>query len=123
MKNLLTTLFVLGSAAMLSAQTISFDKTTIDYGKVPYAGPSEKVFTVSNRGDKPLIISKVVASCGCTTPKWSRQPILPGKSAKITVGYDTTIAGEFLKLIEVHSNDPQQGRAALYIKGKIDPKK
>jgi hypothetical protein len=67
-----------------------------------------------------LIISEVKPSCGCTTPEWSKDPILPGKSAQIKVGYNTGIKGSFNKLIEVYSNDPQNNRSVLYIKGTVE---
>jgi hypothetical protein len=46
-----------------------------------------------------LIISNVKPSCGCTTPEFSQDPIMPGKSAKIKVGYNTANGG-FNKMIE-----------------------
>ncbi|MBC7557634.1 MAG: DUF1573 domain-containing protein, partial [Chryseobacterium sp.] len=76
-------------------------------------------FTVTNTGDKPLIISKVQPSCGCTTPEWSQDPIMAGKSAKIKVGYNTQLVNPFQKMVEVYSNDPKNSRSVLYIKGTV----
>ncbi|MDO5615929.1 MAG: DUF1573 domain-containing protein [Cruoricaptor ignavus] len=121
MKKLFAGVAILGTIAFASAQTISFDKTTIDYGTVKTGAEGHRYFTVKNTGDKPLVISRVQASCGCTTPEWSKDPILPGKTAQIKVGYNTQLNGEFQRLIEVYSNDPANGRSVLYIKGKIDP--
>ena len=45
---------------------------------------------------------------------------MPGKSAKIKVGYNTAIPGPFNKMIEVFSNDPANNRSVIYIKGSID---
>ena len=120
MKKLFTGIALMGIAAFASAQTITFDKTTFDYGTVKNGSDGERTFTVTNTGDKPLIISKVQASCGCTTPKYDQAPILPGKSAKIQVGYNTKINGSFQKLIEVFSNDPANSRSVIYIKGVVD---
>ncbi|MNY25399.1 hypothetical protein D3C86_1591790 [compost metagenome] len=106
--------------AFASAQTISFDKTTFDYGNVKAGSDGHRFFTVKNTGDKPLIISEVKPSCGCTTPEWSKDPILPGKEAKIKVGYNTGIKGAFNKLIEVYSNDPANNRSVIYIKGNVE---
>lgn len=121
MKKILAGMLMLGTVAFASAQSISFDKTTIEYGTVKTGAEGHRFFNVKNTGDKPLIINRVQASCGCTTPEWSQDPIMPGKSAKIKVGYNTQINGDFLKLIEVYSNDPVNGRSSLYIKGKVDP--
>lgn len=121
MKKILGAAFVLGFAFMASAQTITFDKTSIDYGTVTAGADGQRFFTVKNTGNKPLVLSDVRASCGCTTPVWSKDPIMPGKSAKIKVGYNTAIVGPFKKNIEVYSNDPENGRTSLEIKGKVDP--
>lgn len=120
MKKILAGLFMTGAIAFASAQTISFDKTTFDYGNVKAGSDGHRFFTVKNTGDKPLIISEVKPSCGCTTPEWSKDPILPGKSAQIKVGYNTGIKGAFNKLIEVYSNDPANTRSVLYIKGNVE---
>ncbi|MFC6269087.1 DUF1573 domain-containing protein [Frigoriflavimonas asaccharolytica] len=121
MKKLLSGIALLGVFVLASAQTIAFDKTTVDYGTVKTGSDGQRVFTIKNTGDKPLIISSVKASCGCTTPVWSDAPVLPGKSAEIKVGYNTSINGAFTKQIEVFSNDPVNARTALMITGTVDP--
>jgi len=113
-------LFSLVSFVFVSAQTISFDRSTLDYGEIEESSDGERFFTITNTGDKPLIITKVKASCGCTTPKWNKEPILPGKVAKLKVGYDTKLLGEFKKLIEVYSNDPENQRSVIWITGVVN---
>lgn len=120
MKKLFAGLFLTASFAMASAQSISFDKTTYDYGTVKTGADGHRFFTVKNTGDKPLIISRVQASCGCTTPEVPKEPIMPGKTAQIKVGYDTKIVGPFTKIIEVYSNDPDNSRSVITIKGTVD---
>lgn len=119
MKKILTGLFFIGGFLTLSAQSVSFDKTTIDYGKIQLKSDGFRYFTITNKGDKPLIISNVKPGCGCTTPSWDKAPILPGKSSKIKVGYNTELIGPFRKLIEVSTNDPEHGRSVLWIQGEI----
>ncbi|MGC4130084.1 MAG: DUF1573 domain-containing protein [Bergeyella sp.] len=119
MKKLLTGFAVIGFAAFASAQTITFDKVTLDYGTVKKGSDGNREFTVTNTGDKPLIISNVKPACGCTTPKWSKEPIMPGKSGKISVHYNTASVNPFQKSIEVFSNDPQNSRSVIYIKGNV----
>lgn len=123
MKKLFAGAALLGAFVLGTAQTITFDKTIIDYGTIKPGSDGQRYFTVTNTGDKPLNITNVKASCGCTTPVWPTEAIQPGKSAKIKVGYDTNIVDPngFRKIIEVFSNDPQNGRATVYITGKIDP--
>ncbi|AQX08266.1 MULTISPECIES: DUF1573 domain-containing protein [Elizabethkingia] len=119
MKKLFLGLFLTGAFAAVSAQSIAFDKTTLEYGDIAQNSNGERFFTITNTGDKPLILTNVKASCGCTTPQWSKDPILPGKSAKLKVGYDTKFTGTFKKLIEVYSNDPESQRSVIWIAGNV----
>ncbi len=123
MKKIFAGIALISLSAFASAQTISFDRTTWDYGKIKPGSDGHRYFTVKNTGDKPLIISKVQASCGCTTPEWSQDPIMPGQTSKIKVGYNTNLVDPngFQKLIEVYSNDPANSRSVIYIKGAVDP--
>jgi hypothetical protein len=54
--------------ALANMTTMSFDKMSHDYGKVPADTDNKTTFRVTNTGKKPLVIEKVSASCGCTTP-------------------------------------------------------
>ncbi len=116
-------IFALGLFAAMGTlaygQTITFDKTTVDYGTVAQNADGQRFFTVKNTGKKPLIIAEVKPTCGCTTPVWSKDPIKPGKSGKIKVGYNTALVGPFSKDIEVLSNDPVNGRTVIHIKGNV----
>lgn len=70
-----------------SSTTMKFDKLKHDFGDVLQDSENTTVFTVTNTGDKPLIISDVSASCGCTTPKKPAGPIAPGESDIIEVTF------------------------------------
>jgi hypothetical protein len=65
--------------------SLSFNEIEHDYGNVKANSDNKTNFIVTNTGDKPLIIEKVDASCGCTTPKKPEKPILPGQSDVIEV--------------------------------------
>lgn len=119
MKKTLLGMVAVLSFGLASAQSISFDKTVFDYGKITAGSDGHRYFTVKNTGDKPLILTEVKPACGCTTPEWSKDPILPGKSAQIKVGYNTNLSGAFSKPIEVFSNDPKNPRSVLTIKGEV----
>lgn len=70
-----------------SSTTLKFDKLRHDFGNVLPDSDNTTEFTVTNTGDKPLIIQDVSASCGCTTPKKPDGPIAPGKSDVIEVTF------------------------------------
>lgn len=67
---------------------ITWDKTVHDFGDVSVAdGPLNCTFTLTNTGKDPIAIFEVVSSCGCTDVKWTKEPILPGKTGTISATY------------------------------------
>lgn len=94
-------------------------EVVIDYGTVENGADGQRTFIFTNTGDKPLTISKIDASCGCTTPEYSKEPVLPGKEGKIVVKYDTRRPGSFHKSITVYSNALGAERKILKIKGVV----
>ena len=65
-------LFIAGFTTIATAQTITFDKTIVDYGTIKKGSDGNREFVVKNTGEKPLIISNVKPACGCTTPTWTK---------------------------------------------------
>ncbi|MCJ7466177.1 MAG: DUF1573 domain-containing protein [Maribacter sp.] len=108
MKKIVLVIFIGLLGFSLTAQDkkakIEFKSETIDYGVIEKGSDGVRVFEFTNTGDAPLIISKVSSSCGCTIPKWSNEPILPGKSGEIQVKYDTNRVNPIRKAITVISN-------------------
>ena len=96
---------------------------TYDFKDIKEAdGPATHIFKIKNNGEMPLVITKVVASCGCTTPDWTKEPIAPGKTGEIKVTYDATgRPGTFAKTISVYSNG-KTSSYVLTIKGNVIPK-
>jgi len=103
-----------------NAPVISFDKTSYDYGTIYQKADGNTFFVYTNKGKEPLILSRVKSSCGCTIPKWSRQPLLPGQSDTIKVKYDTKRLGSFHKSITITSNATSP-TIVLKIQGKVIP--
>ena len=101
-----------------NAPEISFDKTVHNYGTIPYNGDGNCKFSFTNTGKEPLILTNVRSSCGCTVPKWPREPILPGHSDVIDVVYKTNRVGKINKTITVQSNG-QTKTVVLRIKGQV----
>jgi len=103
---------------------MSFDKTSHDYGKVPADSDNKTTFRVTNTGKKPLVIEKVSASCGCTTPSKPEKPIPPGKSDEITVVFHPkeTQLGQQNKTVTVIANtNPKM--EVLSISAMVEKKK
>jgi Protein of unknown function (DUF1573) len=94
-----------------------------DFSKIKEGPVAEHVFEFTNVGKEPLIIQSASASCGCTTPEWPKEPILPGKSGKITVHYNTQgRPGPFTKTVFLQDNAAhEKDRYELIIKGEVEP--
>jgi len=125
MKKIVLVLFIgmlgLSLTAQDNAAKIEFKTETVDYGEINKGSDGVRVFEFTNTGNAPLIVSNVKSSCGCTIPKWSKDPILPGKTGKIDVKYDTKRVGPIRKAITVTSNAATPTKV-LKIKGTIkDP--
>lgn len=101
----------------LNPLAIQFKETEYDFGKIPQGRPAIHIFAFSNTGTSPVVLKKVQASCGCTTPVWDRNTVLPGESSKITVGYNAAAEGEFAKTITVTYGENQY--TTLIIKGDV----
>jgi len=88
---------------------ITFAKNGIhDFGEMIDGDTVEHVFAFTNTGEFPLIINNVTASCGCTTPEWPHEPVLPGQKSSVTVRFDSRgKIGEQNKTITIFANtDP-----------------
>ena len=113
----------IASAQEKSASIVVVGDVTFDFGDIKEAdGPVTHVFKIKNDGEVPLVVTKVVASCGCTTPDWTKEPIAPGKNGEIKVTYDPTgRPNSFTKTISIYSNG-KTGSYILTIKGNVIPK-
>lgn len=115
-----------GYAMAQSGPDIKFDKLTHDFGTFSAKSPKVvTVFTFTNTGDAPLVIHQAIASCGCTVPEFTEEPVLPGKTGIVKVTYDGTgkYPGEFKKSITLRTNcvkDPKKEMIRLVIKGVME---
>ena len=114
----------LAAVAMMAQQPIiTFEKTEHDFGKINEAdGRVSVVFKFKNEGMAPLVLSNVRASCGCTTPTWTKEPVEPGQTGSITVTYNPNgRPGRFQKTVTITSN-ASEATKKVYIKGEVIPK-
>ncbi len=102
---------------------IQFEKMDHNFGRIrEEAGAANFTFKFTNTGKTPLILQGVEPSCGCTTPEWSQEPVLPGKTGLIKVSYNPDQRpGAFTKSITVTANIPRMVRV-LTISGEVIPR-
>ncbi|MBO6287366.1 MAG: DUF1573 domain-containing protein [Prevotella sp.] len=101
---------------------IKFDKTEHNFGTFAESQPVQKcTFTFTNTGNAPLVINQAVASCGCTVPAYTKEPIAPGKKGTINVTYNGKgkFPGHFKKTITVRTNAKTE-MTRLYILGNME---
>ena len=103
--------------ASLDTAVISLKETDYDFGKIPQGKPVTHIFMFTNTGAAPLVLGNVQASCGCTTPEWSKDAVAAGATAKITVGYNAMNDGPFEKSITITYNGTQTKQ--INIKGEV----
>ena len=83
---------------------LSFDRTAYDFGTILWDTPATAEFKVINKGDKPLVISNVTTSCGCTVAGWTQEPIAPGETGFVKSTFDAKAMGRFHKTVGVYCN-------------------
>ncbi|MBC7937974.1 MAG: DUF1573 domain-containing protein [Rhizobacter sp.] len=122
MKKILTLALGIAAVSFVSAQTLAvtapkaantapnavevlgLKENGFDFGKIPQGRPVTHVFDFTNNGKEVLKLENVAASCGCTTPEWSKDPVEPGASAGIKVGYNAAAEGPFTKTVTITYN-------------------
>ena len=102
---------------------IEFTKREHDFGKFSPVGTDTlklHTFTFTNTGQKPLVVLRAVSSCGCTQPTHTLEPVMPGDTGHVTVGYRGLgqPTGYFRKSVTVYTNEPRS-YVRLFIKGEL----
>jgi uncharacterized membrane protein len=99
---------------------MTFDRNVHDFGTINDGEAQETVFSYTNTGDAPLVISDIKSTCGCTVPQdWSRAPLLPGESSKFTVKFNGKGANKTTKTVTINANT-QKGTESVRIMAFIN---
>lgn len=124
MKKIVLFLLIAFTGVSLTAQPVmTLSEKEHDYGTFKEeAGPQKYDFIVNNTGNQPLVIQRIAASCGCTTPEWTKSPIPAGGKGTITAIYDPkNRPGKFSKTLSVYTNSKPEV-VTLVIKGEVTPR-
>lgn len=124
-KLLILAILMWGSISVAFSQTkmaeIKFEQTSHDFGSFSVDNPVVRyVFVFTNVGDAPLVLHQAIASCGCTVPEYTKQPIKPGEKGQIAVTYNGQgrAIGRFKKSITIRSN-AKTATTRLFITGNM----
>ena len=99
---------------------ITVNKTVYDFGNVKENGGNvSAIFTVTNNTKAPILLTYVSASCGCTVPTWTKDPIEPGNTGLVTATYNPLgRPGPFDKTVTILTNGNPE-RITVRIKGTV----
>ncbi len=100
--------------------TMTFEETEFDFGTVIAGEKVSHVYKFTNTGNEPLILSDAKGSCGCTVPKWPREPIAPGQTSEILVEFNSANkSGQRNQKVTITANtNPPQ--TFIYLKGTVE---
>ena len=114
-----TLIFCLLALVARAQGVLTFESTDHDFGRVPEGTMAAYEFKFKNTGNQPIVIANAQASCGCTTPEWTKAPVMPGKSGVIKAVYNSAgRPGVFAKTVTVSSN-ASEGTKILSLKGTV----
>jgi len=99
---------------------MTFDKKVHDFGTIMDGQAQETVFSYTNTGEAPLVITEIKSTCGCTVPQdWSRAPLLPGESSQFTVKFNGKGMNKTSKTVTIKANT-QRGTESVKISAFIN---
>ncbi len=102
-----------------NAPVMTFTESEFNFGDIAADSKVRHTFTFTNTGRSPLLIADATASCGCTTPSWTKEPVAPGAQGKMEVEFDSHgKQGIVNKTVAVRANT-QPSVTTLVIKGNI----
>jgi len=110
------------ATAKTSGAQIKFSEEKYDFGSIKQGDIVDHVFKFKNTGTQPLVISNVQASCGCTIPDWTKEPVAPGKMGMISAKFNSAgKMGMQTKVLTIESN-AAAGAATVSLVGEVkDP--
>jgi hypothetical protein len=106
------------SVTIAAESALVWKTESIDVGQIPQGTPKAIIFEFKNTGKTAVVITNVQGSCGCTATDYTKEPILPGKSAKVTATYNAANKGAFTKTVTVTTSAETTAKI-LTLKGTV----
>src|SRR5215467_5010603 len=72
-----------------NAPEFKFEEEEYNFGTIKQGESMTHLFSFTNVGKEPLIISSASGSCGCTVPEWPKEPVKKGDKATIKVTFNS----------------------------------
>lgn len=108
----------LGLMSFTGATSVVWKTDVVDAGEIPQGKPKSIEFEFKNNGTTPIIITSAKGTCGCTIADYPKDPIAPGKTAKVTATYNAAAKGPFTKTVTVTTSESETPKL-LTLKGTV----
>jgi len=131
-KLLLSVLTIFAFSAMIFAQdapaaaeetkngpVLTLASNVMDYGLIEKNSEPLRTVSFTNTGNEPLIIKSARGNCGCTVPKWPKEPINPGETKQLEVRYATNRVGKFSKKVTLRTNEGDKITHVIKVTGEV----
>ena len=91
---------MLASVALAAVAQARFTSNTemYSFGQIEWKHPVTVQYTITNTGDRPLVLTEVEPDCACSVAQWTKTPIAPGAKGTVNVTFDAKALGHFLQL-------------------------
>lgn len=98
---------------------MEFERLYHDFETLKEGEKVSYTFTFKNTGSADLIIKDVIPSCGCTAPKYVKEPVAPGEEGTVEIIFDSQgFRGNQYKTVILKTNTPY-GQKTLTIKANV----
>lgn len=104
LRNIIFCSLLFVSSSLLAQPRLSSNSDRIKMGRIEWKRPISVTYTITNTGDKPLVMSNVTTSCSCTIADWTKTPIVPGEKGFVKATFDSESLGRFDKEVCIYSN-------------------
>jgi hypothetical protein len=118
--SLILILLTAGSAVKAQPKMYIKEGTTFSFGEIPQTLPVSHVVTIANRGKKPLIISNISASCGCTGAMMAKEEIPPRDTGNLSITFNPkTYNGNVEKTVSFNTNDTANSSVTIHFTATV----
>lgn len=104
LKKILLYSILFATSSVFAQPRISSNTERVNLNRIEWKKPVKVEYLITNSGDKPLVINKVITSCACTVADWTKTPIAPGDKGKVIATFDAQLLGHFEKDVCIYSN-------------------
>jgi hypothetical protein len=98
---------------------LTLETDVVDYGAMERNADPLRAVNLTNTGTEPLIIKSARGNCGCTVPKWPKEPILPGETKQLEIRYATNRIGKFSKKVTLTTNEGETVLHVIKVMGEV----